>query len=516
MRRRLAPSGLREGCKALHGRSIGTGYISKELPQVCSLGRQEQKHRPTARTFPPEHGIPQRLRLIRRAPPETDDNLPQTLAAQYASLDALALPVLLLRGVLAEEPLDDDVVVTPQEPPHYVAVARSRDHRPLGRAPVALPPERGMAHARQHREVEVAMYGRISVHQRAYPRIHHYLFLGGQFHLERGRVELRRRRAVIVDPVEGRAERRGRGRARAVELHVAAEGVAGGREALLQFLPRRRRRCERRLARRRRPLLLVRQRFGRDAARAVADVVRQPPLRSPVRGRSALAAAAAGHGFRRCQLDAQRPVRRGREEGRYRRLGTEEISTDGSLEDAPLLGRSRRSFDGGVCSHLLGRSVGDLAVYLRRESAELVAPRAPVHAHAALLAARGGAPFPRADHLLGRIATADRRQRRPRRLAAGARPLVYHLAEVVIRRRRLRPEYLVLHDQGEREEVLAYDLLRVAASPVEAAAAPGGGRFAAAVAVVVEEAMVVKPGFGGSHGQWMIIAGGIRRSCHCQ
>ena len=94
----------------------------------------------------------------------------------------------------------------------------------------------------------------------------------------------------------------------------------------------------------------------------------------------------------------------------------------------------------------------------------------------------------------------------------------------MIRRRRLGPEYLVLHDEGGREEVLAYDLFRVAAtssspsSAVEAAAAAGGGRFAAAVVVpvAVEEAMVVKPGFGCSHCQRMMIAGGKSRSCHCQ
>ena len=69
-----------------------------------------------------------------------------------------------------------------------------------------------------------------------------------------------------------------------------------------------RRRCERRLDRRRRPLLLARQRFGRDAPRAVVAVV-------------AGAAAAAGKGLRQCQLDAQISIcrGRGREDGRYDR-----------------------------------------------------------------------------------------------------------------------------------------------------------------------------------------------------
>ncbi len=165
-----------------------------------------------------------------------------------------------------------------------------------------------------------------------------------------------------------------------------------------------------------------------------------------------------------------------------------------------------------------GVPVGNFAKNLRQESAEFIAPRPPVHA-AQLAATLGVAPpLLRTDDCFPGRRVADPDDplgRLLRRLHASAWPMVYHLAVVVICCHHLCLEYLVLHNQGRCEEILAYDLLRVApAVKAAATATAGGGRQFAAVAV--EEAVVVQPGPGSNRGHRMIIAGGMRRSCHCQ
>mmetsp|Transcript_26087 Transcript_26087/g.54439 ORF Transcript_26087/g.54439 Transcript_26087/m.54439 type:complete len:255 (-) Transcript_26087:1318-2082(-) len=123
--------------------------------------------------------LPQRLGLIRRTPPKTNDNLPQTLAAQNNRLHPLSFTVIpfLRLGILSKESLHNNILRAIQQLLHHIPMTRSRNHRFLVGTTRHLLPQRRVTHSREHGEVEIAMYRRVPIHQRAYLGMHANLLL---------------------------------------------------------------------------------------------------------------------------------------------------------------------------------------------------------------------------------------------------------------------------------------------------------------------------------------------------